>query len=232
MAAESLYRDANTLLYADNKPSEEAIDRVVAKLNREYVMLSSQEVLRINYIPIPLVLTRRSVSQGSATRKRAILHTSTNATEFSTRRSVSIHSTPGDVLITHALFPDCALLRQVYSRDSCQLRAWYSTLNALLSFVFFSRTSWYWLYSLYHNSNIHSCLIEIQNSMNVRFDGGINAFKVNDIQLQGGRSDFAITGPEKQWQSQSRPSSCIDSKEVKGQDCRMWSAHGYNPLDC
>ncbi|KAF7789993.1 hypothetical protein EIP86_000941 [Pleurotus ostreatoroseus] len=35
LAAESLYRDANTLLYADNKPSEEAIDRVVAKINRD-----------------------------------------------------------------------------------------------------------------------------------------------------------------------------------------------------
>ncbi|TDL28006.1 SYF2-domain-containing protein [Rickenella mellea] len=32
-AAESLYRDANTLLYADNKPTEDAIDRVVGKLN-------------------------------------------------------------------------------------------------------------------------------------------------------------------------------------------------------
>jgi pre-mRNA-splicing factor SYF2 len=33
--AESLYRDANSLSYADNKPSEEAIDRVVNKLNNE-----------------------------------------------------------------------------------------------------------------------------------------------------------------------------------------------------
>ncbi|KAG9103333.1 hypothetical protein FRC06_011389 [Ceratobasidium sp. 370] len=32
-ASEHLYRDANTLLYGDNKPSEEAIDRVVGKLN-------------------------------------------------------------------------------------------------------------------------------------------------------------------------------------------------------
>ncbi|KAG8744757.1 hypothetical protein FRC10_009522 [Ceratobasidium sp. 414] len=32
-ASEHLYRDANTLLYGDNKPSEEAIDRVVSKLN-------------------------------------------------------------------------------------------------------------------------------------------------------------------------------------------------------
>jgi len=35
--AEGLYRDANSLSYADNKPSEEAIDRVVNKLNNEYV---------------------------------------------------------------------------------------------------------------------------------------------------------------------------------------------------
>jgi len=34
-ASELLYRDANTLLYADNKPTEEAIDRVVAKLNTD-----------------------------------------------------------------------------------------------------------------------------------------------------------------------------------------------------
>lgn len=37
LAAENLYRDANSLLYADSKPSEEAIDRVVSKLNLEYV---------------------------------------------------------------------------------------------------------------------------------------------------------------------------------------------------
>ncbi|EPT02346.1 hypothetical protein FOMPIDRAFT_1118552 [Fomitopsis schrenkii] len=35
LAAENLYRDANSLLYADNKPTEEAIDRVVAKINRD-----------------------------------------------------------------------------------------------------------------------------------------------------------------------------------------------------
>ena len=38
-AAEALYRDANTLLYADNKPSEDAIDRVIGKLNQECVLL-------------------------------------------------------------------------------------------------------------------------------------------------------------------------------------------------
>ncbi|KAK1236245.1 Pre-mRNA-splicing factor SYF2 [Marasmius sp. AFHP31] len=35
LAAENLYRDANTLIYGDNKPSEEAIDRVVSKINRD-----------------------------------------------------------------------------------------------------------------------------------------------------------------------------------------------------
>ncbi|THH31837.1 hypothetical protein EUX98_g2356 [Antrodiella citrinella] len=35
LAAQSLYRDANTLLYADNKPSEDAIDRVMAKMNKD-----------------------------------------------------------------------------------------------------------------------------------------------------------------------------------------------------
>ncbi|KAF9045565.1 SYF2 splicing factor-domain-containing protein [Panaeolus papilionaceus] len=35
LAAESLYRDANTLLYGDSKPSEDAIDRVVSKINKD-----------------------------------------------------------------------------------------------------------------------------------------------------------------------------------------------------
>jgi len=35
MTADNFYRDANTLLYADNKPTEDAIDRVVGKINRD-----------------------------------------------------------------------------------------------------------------------------------------------------------------------------------------------------
>jgi hypothetical protein len=41
LAAENLYRDANTLIYGDNKPSEDAIDRVVSKINREWVPFKS-----------------------------------------------------------------------------------------------------------------------------------------------------------------------------------------------
>ena len=37
VAAENLYRNANTLIYGDNKPSEEAIDKVVSKINQEWV---------------------------------------------------------------------------------------------------------------------------------------------------------------------------------------------------
>ncbi|KAJ7825416.1 SYF2 splicing factor-domain-containing protein, partial [Mycena olivaceomarginata] len=35
VAAENLYRDANTLIYGDNKPSEDAIDRMVGKINKD-----------------------------------------------------------------------------------------------------------------------------------------------------------------------------------------------------
>jgi pre-mRNA-splicing factor SYF2 len=37
LAAENLYRDANTLIYGDSKPSEDAIDRLVSKINQEFV---------------------------------------------------------------------------------------------------------------------------------------------------------------------------------------------------
>ena len=38
LANENLYRDANTLIYGDNKPSEDVIDKLVEKLNKEYVL--------------------------------------------------------------------------------------------------------------------------------------------------------------------------------------------------
>ena len=37
LAGEKLYRDANSLIYGDNKPSEDAIDKVVSKINQECV---------------------------------------------------------------------------------------------------------------------------------------------------------------------------------------------------
>ena len=40
-ASEDLYRGADTLAYGDNKPSEDAIDRVIGKINKECVLLPS-----------------------------------------------------------------------------------------------------------------------------------------------------------------------------------------------
>ncbi|KAJ7813169.1 SYF2 splicing factor-domain-containing protein [Mycena olivaceomarginata] len=34
-SSQNLYRDANTLIYGDNKPSEDAIDRMVGKINKD-----------------------------------------------------------------------------------------------------------------------------------------------------------------------------------------------------
>jgi hypothetical protein len=45
MTSDDLYRDANSLQYGTEKPSEEAIDNVVGKLNLEYVSLPSPSLL-------------------------------------------------------------------------------------------------------------------------------------------------------------------------------------------
>jgi pre-mRNA-splicing factor SYF2 len=37
-AAEDLYRGADTLAYGDSKPSEDAVDRVIGKINKEWVV--------------------------------------------------------------------------------------------------------------------------------------------------------------------------------------------------
>lgn len=85
LAAESLYRDANTLLYADNKPTEDAIDKVVEKMNKEYVIYSlfSRRLLTLWLV----VLTRRRNSRGrDRTRMKVTSPTSTNVIVSSTRR--------------------------------------------------------------------------------------------------------------------------------------------------
>ena len=38
VAVEGLYRDANSLLYADNKPTDKAIDHVISKINDKYIV--------------------------------------------------------------------------------------------------------------------------------------------------------------------------------------------------
>ena len=51
MAAENLYRDANTIIYGDSKPSEDAIDRVVSKINKECVYLLFLVSLHSHSVP-------------------------------------------------------------------------------------------------------------------------------------------------------------------------------------
>ncbi|KAJ2915718.1 hypothetical protein MD484_g4684, partial [Candolleomyces efflorescens] len=48
IAAENLYRDANTLIYGDNKPSEDAIDRVVGKINKDIEKKAKFHRKRVN----------------------------------------------------------------------------------------------------------------------------------------------------------------------------------------
>ncbi|KAG5723891.1 Pre-mRNA-splicing factor syf2 [Termitomyces sp. T112] len=48
LAAANLYRDANTLIYGDNKPSEEAIDRMVSKINQDIDKKSKFSRKRLN----------------------------------------------------------------------------------------------------------------------------------------------------------------------------------------
>ncbi len=86
VAAEGLYRDANSLLYADNKPSDEAIDRVIGKINQEYVA-GLNVFPASSLIAIPLVSTSGASSPGSVrTRIQEISHISMRRTASSTRR--------------------------------------------------------------------------------------------------------------------------------------------------
>ena len=85
VAAEGLYRDANSLLYADNKPSDEAIDRVIGKINQEYVARFNNSYSSL--IAILLVSTSGASSPGSArTRILEISHISTRRIVSLTRR--------------------------------------------------------------------------------------------------------------------------------------------------
>ena len=83
-ASEDLYRGADTLAYGDNKPSEDAIDRVSSKINQEYV--------KPHYTAVDLAhpsasARRRERQRTTATSQSPI---STNETRFSTRKSLDI----------------------------------------------------------------------------------------------------------------------------------------------
>lgn len=112
-AAEYLYRDANTLLYADNKPSEEAIDRVVGKLNKDLDKRGKWSRKRINAEEgdITYINERNKVFNAKVSRY------------FSSR-----------LLVLTGLCSDISLLRQVHCGDSRELRARNRCVISVLSF--------------------------------------------------------------------------------------------------
>lgn len=112
LAAESLYRDANSLLYADNKPSEDAIDRVVGKLN-----LDADKKRKFSR-------KRANEDEGDIT------YINERNRIFNKKvRLLSRLCREGELTVVCV---DCEVLRQVYYRDSEQLRAWHCALDVIL----------------------------------------------------------------------------------------------------
>ena len=77
-ASEDLYRGADTLSYGDSKPSEDAIDRVVGKINKEWVVCALIDVILIAVSARPS--ERRRTIQTRSSR------ISTRGTRCSTKR--------------------------------------------------------------------------------------------------------------------------------------------------
>lgn len=96
-AAESLYRDANSLVYADHKPDDEAVDRVIHKLNMEYANPSPFMVLVLNIPCVFLSLDKTNATsshESASTKTKAISRTSTSAIVCSTKRYLSLTHDP------------------------------------------------------------------------------------------------------------------------------------------
>lgn len=95
LAAEDLYRDGNSLAYGDSKPTDDAIDRVVSKLNDECVAFSITYSLMtplLTLTPGRSVLTSGASSHArDLTKRKVILHTSMSIIRCSIRRSVFFH---------------------------------------------------------------------------------------------------------------------------------------------
>lgn len=94
-----LYRDANSFVYADHKPTDDQVDRMISKLNSEYVhsktgcgtLSRSRRVETRTELIIPLVVAAstsgRSGPASATTRTRATLPGSTRRTGSSTASS-------------------------------------------------------------------------------------------------------------------------------------------------
>lgn len=106
LAHENLYRDANTLIYGDNKPSDEAIDRVVGKINKDIEKKAKFHRKRVNEVEGDITYINEHNRVFNNKVWRTIGHVLNIETDISR--------------------PDQTLLRQVYYRNSGKLRAWHS----------------------------------------------------------------------------------------------------------
>lgn len=135
MAAESLYRDANTLLYADNTPTEDAIDRVVAKINKECVHHLFQ-ALYLSCSHFAVSTRSETFHESGPERTRETSPISTSRIACSTRRSVASLRPVYKLIV---LLLDRTVLRQVHNGDPGEFRTGYCAMIwKLRTFVLFA----------------------------------------------------------------------------------------------
>lgn len=127
-AAESLYRDANSLVYADHKPDDEAVDRVIHKLNMEYADLSPFMVLVLNIPCVFLSLDKTNATsshESASTKTKAISRTSTSAIVCSTKRYISLTRPFASLLMM------CVQIARYYDKYTAEIRASFERGTAL-----------------------------------------------------------------------------------------------------
>jgi hypothetical protein len=122
LAAESLYRDANSLLYADNKPSDEAIDRVIGKINHEYVLWLCATLIS-SLITYSISLDKRRKFSRKRPNEDTGDITYINEKNRIFNKKVEPWLPLQQLAFTDTPSQDCALLRQIYRRNTCELRA-------------------------------------------------------------------------------------------------------------
>ena len=122
LAAENLYRNANTLIYGDNKPSEEAIDKVVSKINQECVLYYFTCLPELN---VHSVDKKRKFSRKRANEDEGDI-TYINERNRVFNKKVSHSSISPSFLRARltSLDSDCQILRQIHHRNSGKFRAW------------------------------------------------------------------------------------------------------------
>lgn len=94
-ATADLYRDANTFIYADHVPSEDAIDRVVGKINLEYAGLILLILIGVMIIDVrnnvlmrtsTVLLSELNSQENDPTKLKETLPTSTRRIDYTTKR--------------------------------------------------------------------------------------------------------------------------------------------------